>query len=81
MGELQQVESRTVRPAHASLLDALPSWQLVILAALTLWLYGPTLTHLLGQWWHDPISLMASSLRSFLHSWSGRDAHGSYRFR
>jgi exosortase len=26
----------------------------VILALLSLWLYGPTLAHLLAQWWHDP---------------------------
>ena len=54
MSQLHQVEFRTVRPASASLLDALPMWQLVTLAALALWLYWPTLTHLLGQWWHDP---------------------------
>ena len=30
------------------------SWQLGILIALSLWLYWPTLFHLVGQWWHDP---------------------------
>ena len=29
-------------------------WQIVTLGVLLLWLYAPTLTHLLGQWWHDP---------------------------
>jgi exosortase len=29
-------------------------WQVGILALLTLWLYSTTLTHLIGQWWHDP---------------------------
>ena len=29
-------------------------WQLIILGALSLWLYWPTLFHLVGQWWHDP---------------------------
>ena len=29
-------------------------WQLGVVAALTVWLYGPILLHLLGQWWHDP---------------------------
>ena len=29
-------------------------WQLGILGTLSLWLYWPTLTHLVGQWWHDP---------------------------
>jgi len=26
----------------------------VTLAAVTIWLYGPTLTQLVKQWWHDP---------------------------
>jgi exosortase len=31
------------------------SWlQLAVVAALLLWLYGPTLAHLIVQWWHDP---------------------------
>lgn len=29
-------------------------WQLGILAALTVWLYGSTLAHLVLQWWQDP---------------------------
>jgi exosortase len=29
-------------------------WQLGVVAALTVWLYGPILLHLLGQWWQDP---------------------------
>jgi hypothetical protein len=32
----------------------LPSGQLVILVALTFWLYGSTLTHLVKQRWDDP---------------------------
>src|ERR1700724_324069 len=31
-----------------------PSWQMLILGALTLWLYWSTLAHLVGQWWNDP---------------------------
>jgi exosortase D (VPLPA-CTERM-specific) len=31
-----------------------PYWQLGILAALLLWLYGSTLAHLVLQWWQDP---------------------------
>jgi exosortase D (VPLPA-CTERM-specific) len=54
MSQLVQAEFQTLRPTSKRFLDALPSWQLGTLAALTLWLYGPTLTHLLGQWWHDP---------------------------
>lgn len=49
MSQLVQAEFRTVRPASKRFPDALPSWQLVTLAALTLWLYGSTLTHLVGQ--------------------------------
>jgi exosortase D (VPLPA-CTERM-specific) len=29
-------------------------WRLAILGTLSLWLYWPTLLHLVGQWWHDP---------------------------
>ena len=29
-------------------------WQIAVIAALLLWLYFPTLTHLVGQWWNDP---------------------------
>ena len=29
-------------------------WQVALLAVVLLWLYFPTLTHLVGQWWHDP---------------------------
>jgi len=31
-----------------------PYWQLVILAALSLWIYWSTLAHLVAQWWSDP---------------------------
>ncbi|MFZ0760274.1 MAG: exosortase A [Candidatus Sulfotelmatobacter sp.] len=29
-------------------------WQTLVIAGLLLWLYIPTLTHLVGQWWSDP---------------------------
>jgi exosortase len=29
-------------------------WQVAVLAGLLLWLYVPTLTRLVGQWWNDP---------------------------
>jgi exosortase len=32
----------------------LPLWQVAAMAALLLWLYAPTLTHLILQWWRDP---------------------------
>jgi exosortase len=31
-----------------------PLWQIAVLAALLLWLYGLTLTRLVAQWWNDP---------------------------
>jgi len=31
-----------------------PLWQTALLAGLLFWLYLPTLTHLVAQWWHDP---------------------------
>ncbi len=38
-------------PAKSGLLQV---WQILVLCGLLLWLYGPTLTHLVAQWWHDP---------------------------
>jgi exosortase len=29
-------------------------WQIATLGGLLLWVYFPTLTHLVAQWWHDP---------------------------
>jgi exosortase len=31
-----------------------PLWQAVVLAGLLLWMYLPTLAHLVAQWWSDP---------------------------
>jgi exosortase len=31
-----------------------PLWQTAVITGLLLWLYFPTLTHLVGQWWSDP---------------------------
>jgi len=31
-----------------------PLWQIVLLAAVLVWLYAPVLGHLIGQWSHDP---------------------------
>jgi exosortase len=54
VSHLTQSELATVRPVSAPCFHAVPLWQVVVLAALTLWLYGPTLIHLIRQWWHDP---------------------------
>jgi exosortase len=32
----------------------LPYWQMAVLAGVLLWLYAPTLSRLVGQWWQDP---------------------------
>jgi exosortase len=39
----QQIEGRHIK-------SAIPFWQAAILAALSLWLYGPTIYHLVRQW-------------------------------
>jgi exosortase len=31
-----------------------PLWQAAVITGLLLWLYFPTLAHLVGQWWSDP---------------------------
>jgi len=51
--ELLQTEPAAARPA-TGLLTAVSQWQIAILTLLSLWLYGPTLAHLVAQWWHDP---------------------------
>jgi exosortase len=48
-----QSEAAALR-SKLSLGPTTPYWQIATLAALTLWLYWPTLGHLLAQWWHDP---------------------------
>jgi exosortase len=40
---LREVKGRVIRPA-------IPFWQAAVLAALSLWLYGPTIYHLVLQW-------------------------------
>jgi exosortase len=48
-----QIEQPAVGPKGAYL-GNVAFWQLGILSALILWLYAPTLKHLVGQWWTDP---------------------------
>ncbi len=47
-----QTESLNV-PA-STVLKSIPRWQPGVLALISLWLYWPTIVHLVGQWWHDP---------------------------
>ncbi len=35
-------------------LPSFPLWQIVTLLAITVWLYGSILVHLVGQWWNSP---------------------------
>lgn len=53
VSHLVQTEMSTPRRNAPRFPSSLP-WQLGTLAALSLWLYWPTLFHLVGQWWHDP---------------------------
>lgn len=51
--QVLQSEAPTARVPAAMV--PLPSWwQTGVLAALLLWLYLPTLSHLVAQWWNDP---------------------------
>jgi exosortase len=49
---LVQTEISTVRQ-NSTRLPYAPSWQLGTLGVLILWLYWPTLVHLVSQWRHD----------------------------
>ena len=49
-----QVEQPVARPTPLAQSGPLPVWQILVLCGLLLWLYEPTLTHLVAQWWHSP---------------------------
>jgi exosortase len=49
VSHLVQTELSTMRRPISSTF-----WQLGVLAVLSVWIYWSTLSHLLGQWWHDP---------------------------
>src|SRR6266849_7837884 len=53
VSQLVQTQYPSTSPRSAWF-QAIPLWQIVVLAALSLWLYGPTLFHLVAQWWQDP---------------------------
>jgi len=48
-----QTEPLTVR-RHSTVQSTVPLWQLGVLAVVSVWLYWPTLAHLVWQWWTDP---------------------------
>ncbi len=53
MSQVLLAEPPTAR-AFASESKWPPLWQIAVLGGLLLWLYAPTLSHLVRQWWHDP---------------------------
>jgi exosortase len=53
LNQLAQSESIS-EPTRGGLPRAISWYHLAAIAALCLWLYGPTLVHLVGQWWHSP---------------------------
>jgi exosortase len=53
VSHLAQTELSTVR-GKPEVLPSTSIWQLGILAALSLWIYGSILAHLFGQWRSDP---------------------------
>lgn len=53
MNPLAQSEASSVRRESPSL-PSVPYWQLAVLGGLSLWIYFPTLRHLVGQWYRDP---------------------------
>jgi len=52
--EASQAKQPVAYPTLAVESASLRLWQTVVLGGLLLRLYIPTLTHLVGQWWHDP---------------------------
>lgn len=54
MSQVLQPEPPVAHQAIAPKPARPPLWQTIALGGLLLWLYFPTLTHLVGQWWNDP---------------------------
>jgi exosortase len=54
LSQVLQTEQPVAHPAIADEPAWPVLWQVLALCGLLLWLYAPTLTHLVGQWWHDP---------------------------
>jgi exosortase D (VPLPA-CTERM-specific) len=48
------LQAASSSPPASSYLRAIPLWQVGVGAIISLWLYGPTLRHLVVQWWIDP---------------------------
>ena len=52
--QIEPAQAESLNAPASSYIRAIPFWQLGIGAVISLWLYWPTLRHLVGQWWHDP---------------------------
>lgn len=48
------VQAAPSSTSASSYLRAIPLWQVGLGAVISLWLYWPTLRHLVAQWWIDP---------------------------
>jgi exosortase len=54
LSQALQARQSAASPAFSAESLPPPLWQTVVLSTLLLWLYQPTLTHLVRQWWRDP---------------------------
>jgi len=53
VSQVLQSEPATA-PTRVPVSPPLPLWQTAVITGLLLWLYFPTLSHLVAQWWSDP---------------------------
>ncbi len=54
LSQVLQTEPPVAHQALAAKPAWPPAWQIIALGGLLLWLYLPTLFHLVVQWWQDP---------------------------
>lgn len=54
MSQVLQAEQKAARLTPAATPELPRIWQILLLMGLLLWLYLPTVTRLVAQWWHDP---------------------------
>jgi len=52
--QIEPVQSHSPNASVPAIFKTVPLWQAGVLTVVCLWLYWPTLRHLIGQWWHDP---------------------------
>jgi len=54
LSHVLQTDPPVAHPALAAKPTRPRAWQSIALGSLLLWLYFPTLFHLVVQWWQDP---------------------------